>query len=66
MGFTGCLLLCAIFGFIFIILQLEDFALLAGSIGLLVVLASVMYYSRNIDWDNLGKVGAGSEIETVS
>lgn len=49
-------ILCAIFGFIFVILQLEDFALLAGSIGLLFVLASVMYYSRNIDWNNVGKI----------
>lgn len=49
-------ILLSIFGFIFIILQLEDFALLAGSIGLLLVLAAVMYYSRNIDWDNVGMV----------
>ena len=58
-------ILCAIFGFIFIILQLEDFALLAGSIGLLLVLASVMFYSRNIDWNNVGKVAAGSRVEGV-
>lgn len=49
-------ILVAIFSFIFIILQLEDFALLAGSIGLLAVLASVMYYSRNIDWSNVGRI----------
>lgn len=49
-------ILSGIFGFIFTILQLEDFALLAGSIGLLLVLASVMYYSRNIDWNNIGRV----------
>jgi inner membrane protein len=52
-------ILASIFGFIFIILQLEDFALLAGSIGLFVVLAIVMYYSRNIDWNKVGK----SEVE---
>lgn len=53
-------ILSAIFGFIFIILQLEDFALLAGSIGLLLVLGSVMYYSRNIDWNNIGRVNTSS------
>mgnify|MGYP000312096607 CR=1 FL=1 len=60
-------ILCAIFAFIYTILQLEDFALLAGSIGLLLVLASVMYYSRNIDWNKIGKVGAevGGEIQPV-
>ncbi|MEL6987144.1 MAG: inner membrane CreD family protein, partial [Bacteroidota bacterium] len=47
-------ILAAIFGFIFIILQLEDYALLAGSIGLFIVLAIVMFYSRNIDWSNVG------------
>jgi len=48
-------ILSMIVGFIFVILQLEDFALLAGSIGLFLVLATVMYYSRNIDWNNVGK-----------
>jgi inner membrane protein len=48
-------ILFAIFGFIFVILQLEDFALLAGAIGLFAVLAMVMYFSRNIDWGNVGK-----------
>ncbi len=49
------LLLCAIYGFIFVVLQLEDYALLAGSIGIFVALAAVMYYSRKVDWYNLGK-----------
>jgi len=48
-------ILASIFGFIFIILQLEDFALLAGSIGLFMVLAIVMFYSRNIDWNKVGR-----------
>jgi len=45
--------LSAVIAFIFIILQLEDFALLTGSVGLFVVLACVMYYSRNIDWSDV-------------
>ena len=36
--------------FLFTILQLQDYALLLGSIGLFVVLALVMYLSRKIDW----------------
>lgn len=48
------LLLIAIYGFIFVILQLEDFALLAGSLGIFVALAAVMFYSRKVDWYNLG------------
>lgn len=54
------IILSGIFSFIFVILQLEDFALLAGSIGLLLVLASVMYYSRNIDWNKIGRVNTAS------
>ncbi|MEY4134800.1 MAG: cell envelope integrity protein CreD [Saprospiraceae bacterium] len=47
------ILLGIIFGFIFIVLQLEDFALLAGSLGIFVALAAVMFYSRKVDWYNL-------------
>jgi inner membrane protein len=47
-------MLIAVYGFIFVLLQLEDFALLAGSIGVFVALAVVMYSSRKVDWYNLG------------
>jgi inner membrane protein len=46
-------ILIILYGFIYIIIQLEDYALLMGSIGLLLVLASVMYLSRKINWYNL-------------
>lgn len=46
-------LLSALFAYIFIILQLEEYALLAGSVGLFFILSAVMYLSRNIDWYNL-------------
>jgi inner membrane protein len=38
------------FGFIYIILQLEDFALLAGSIALFVIIALIMYLTRKVKW----------------
>jgi inner membrane protein len=44
------LLLVIMYGFIYTVLQLEDYALLMGSIGLFIVLAIVMYLSRKIDW----------------
>lgn len=47
-------MLIAVYGFIFVLLQLEDFALLAGSIGVFIALAVVMYSSRKVDWYNLG------------
>lgn len=43
-------ILMVLYGFIFILLQLEDLAMLIGSIGIFVILALVMYYSRNLDW----------------
>ncbi len=51
-GFIGGILLI-LYGFIFIIIQLQDLALLIGSIGIFLVLCLVMYFSRKIDWYNL-------------
>jgi len=48
-------ILVLLYGFIFTILQLKDYALLIGSIGLFVTLALVMYYSRKIDWYSIGR-----------
>jgi inner membrane protein len=39
-----------VYGFIFVIIQLQDYSLLLGSIGLFIVLALIMYFSRNIKW----------------
>ncbi len=44
--------LTALYGFIFILIRLEDTALLIGSIGLFIVLALIMYASRKINWYN--------------
>ena len=42
--------LAALYLFLFTVLQLEDLALLFGSIGLFIALAVVMYISRKVDW----------------
>ena len=44
--------LTALYSFIYVIIQLENYALLVGSIGLFLILAIVMYVSRKIDWNN--------------
>ncbi|MAT90844.1 MAG: cell envelope integrity protein CreD [Flavobacteriaceae bacterium] len=44
--------LSALYGFIYVIIQLEDYALLVGSIGLFAILATIMFVSRKIDWVN--------------
>jgi len=38
------------YGFLYVTLQLTDYALLMGSIGLTVILALTMYFTRNVDW----------------
>ena len=50
--FFICSSLTALYTFIFVIIQLENYALLVGSVGLFIILASVMYASRKIDWEN--------------
>ena len=42
--------LAALYGFIYVIIQLENYALLVGSIGLFAILATVMYVSRKVEW----------------
>lgn len=43
--------LTVLYSFIYVIIQLENYALLFGSIGLFAILGAVMYYSRKIDWN---------------
>jgi inner membrane protein len=42
--------LIAIYAFLYVILRLQDYSLLVGTIGLFLVLAIVMYVTHNIDW----------------
>jgi inner membrane protein len=43
-------ILVALYTFLFTILLLEDYSLVMGSIGLFIVMALIMYLSRNIEW----------------
>lgn len=44
-------ILSLFYTFIYIIIQLEDYALLVGSIALFIIIAALMYFSRKINWD---------------
>jgi len=44
------MLLAGLYVYLYVLLQLESYALLMGSIGLFLILAGVMYLTRNIDW----------------
>ena len=43
-------LLMIFYAFIFIIILQQDFSLLLGSIGLFLIVGSLMYFSRNVQW----------------
>lgn len=44
------LVLGVVYAYIFTIIQLQDYSLLMGSIGLFVALAIIMYFSRKLQW----------------
>ncbi|MBP7653398.1 cell envelope integrity protein CreD [Candidatus Dependentiae bacterium] len=46
-------ILVILYGFIYTVLQLEDYALLLGSFGLLIIISLLMYFSRKINWYDL-------------
>jgi inner membrane protein len=50
-------LLVVQYGFVFTLIQLQDYALLMGSIGLFITLAIVMYFSRKIKWEKMITTG---------
>ena len=49
-------ILTVLYGFIFAIIQVQDYALLIGSIGIFIVLILVMYFSRKIDFYNMNLI----------
>jgi inner membrane protein len=49
-GFVFGILISVLYLFIFSLIQLEDYALLAGSVGLFFILSLVMFFSRKIAW----------------
>jgi inner membrane protein len=53
--------LATLYGFLYLLLRLEDYALLAGSVGMFVVLALVMFVTRRMDWYSLRLGGQGAD-----
>ena len=40
-----------LYGFLYVLLMLEEYSLLVGSVGLFLILAAIMYVTRHVDWD---------------
>jgi inner membrane protein len=45
--------LTVLYGYLYLLLRLEDYALLAGSVGLFIMLALVMFLTRRVNWYEL-------------
>ena len=52
--------LVALYSYLYLLLRLEDYALLAGAVGVFAMLAGVMFLTRRVDWYTL-QTGAGAE-----
>lgn len=48
--YTTLAMLVGVYSYMYVIIRLEDFALLAGSVGVFVALGIVMFATRNVDW----------------
>ena len=44
------ILFSGLYGLIYLLMRLEDYALLVGAIASFVAIAAVMYFTRRIDW----------------
>ena len=54
-GLIMAVLLSVLYAYMFVALQSEDYALLIGSIGLVLMVSAVMVATRKIDWYQLGR-----------
>lgn len=52
-------LLAAVHSVLFVVLRMEDFALLAGTVALFAALGAVMFFTRKVDWHGTEPEAAG-------
>ncbi|TAN18402.1 MAG: cell envelope integrity protein CreD [Chitinophagaceae bacterium] len=56
MSFLVAIALLALYGFIFTLVQLQDYSLLFGSVGLFIIVAMLMYCTRKINQDRQAEI----------
>ncbi len=56
-AFLFTCILSIFYGFIYVIIQLQDLSLLVGSVGLFIITAIMMYLSAKIDWSRSTETG---------
>ncbi len=57
-------ILSTLYIYLFVILQMQDYALLMGSIGLFIILALMMYFSRRVNWYKSIDEKSSTEVQT--
>jgi len=60
-GYVVAAVLTLIHGWMYLLLQMEDYVLVAGSLGLFAALVTVMYVTRNVDWFRIGQPAEGEQ-----
>lgn len=55
MGAVVGAILTALHVYMYVLLQMESFALLSGTVGLLLILVAVMFVTRKVDWFAIGQ-----------
>lgn len=63
-AFTTSAVLLILYAFLYVTLQIQDYALLVGTVGLLITLGIIMYVTRHIDWFSLEKFSQGNSHST--
>jgi inner membrane protein len=58
MGWAAGAILALVHGYMYVLLQMESYALLTGTVGLLVALVTTMIVTRKVDWFALGEARA--------
>ena len=59
-------ILLGLYSGLYVLLSLEEYSLLIGSVFMFLALAAVMFTTRNIDWSSVGKRSDDEELETAS
>ncbi|MBL8551725.1 MAG: cell envelope integrity protein CreD [Hyphomonadaceae bacterium] len=65
-GFVGMGCFAALYALIYLLMRLEDYALLAGSVAAFLAIAAVMWFTRNLDWYGLAGELRGSDPQRPS
>lgn len=65
-GAIGAGVLAGLYGYLYVLLQLEDMSLLAGALGLFASLAAFMWFTRKVDWFRLAPTAANELLGTSS